>query len=90
MDNIDKKIQIANDNLLLLEYMIKVWKYAINTTWTNCPRITRRTQYSGLESMLVMLQNSIAQKRIMLNTLMARDKKYGLEIDPIYALNDLM
>jgi hypothetical protein len=32
---------------------------------------------------MVMLQNSIAQKRIMLNTLMARDKKYGLEIDSI-------
>jgi hypothetical protein len=61
MDNIDKKIQIANDNLLLLEYMIKVWKYAINTTWTNHPRITRRNPY-GLESMLVMMQNSIAKK----------------------------
>jgi hypothetical protein len=41
MDSIDKKIKIVNDNLLLLEYMIKVWKYAISITWTNCPPIIR-------------------------------------------------
>jgi hypothetical protein len=44
MDSIDKKIKIVNDNLLLLEYMIKVWKYVISTTWTNCPPIIR-SQY---------------------------------------------
>jgi hypothetical protein len=26
--------------------MIKVWKYAISTTWTNCPPIKAKSQYS--------------------------------------------
>jgi 16S rRNA A1518/A1519 N6-dimethyltransferase RsmA/KsgA/DIM1 with predicted DNA glycosylase/AP lyase activity len=51
--------------------MIKVWKYAIST-WTNCPLLQGQTQYSALQSMVVMLQNDIS-KRIF-NTLMARDK----------------
>jgi hypothetical protein len=33
-----------------------------------------KSQYSVLESMVVMLQNEISQKKIALNTLMARDK----------------
>jgi hypothetical protein len=64
--------------------MIKVWKYAINITWTNCPRITRRNQYSGLKHVGHVAKQH-CQKR-MLNTLMARDKKYGLEIDSTYTL----
>jgi hypothetical protein len=76
MDNIDKKIQIANDNLLLLEYMIKVWKYAINITWTNCPRITRNS-IQWVRKHVGHVAKQHCQKR-MLNTLMARDKKYGI------------
>jgi uncharacterized protein YqfB (UPF0267 family) len=38
--------------------------------------------------MLVMLQNSIAQKKILLNTLMARDKIQVFEIDSSYTLNE--
>jgi len=41
-----------------------------------------------LQSMLVMMQNNIAQKRIVLNTLMARDKNTVFEIDPSYTLNE--
>jgi hypothetical protein len=35
---------------------------------------------------MVMLKNEISQKKIMLNTLMARDKNTVFEIDPTYAL----
>jgi outer membrane protein TolC len=47
-----------------------------------------KSQYSALESMVVMLQNDISQKRIMLNTLMARDKNTSFKIDETYKLND--
>ena len=39
--------------------------------------------------MIVMLQNDIAQKRIILNTLMVRDKNNIFEVDTAYNLNDL-
>jgi outer membrane protein TolC len=84
---LDKKIQIANDNLLLLEYMIKSMEIRYQYNMDKLPTYYKaKSQYSGLESMLVMMQNSIAQKRIVLNTLMARDKNTVFDIDPIYAL----
>jgi outer membrane protein TolC len=86
---LDKKIQIANDNLLLLEYMIKSMEIRYQYNMDKLPTYYKaKSQYSGLQSMLVMLENSIAQKRIMLNTLMARDKNTVFDIDPIYALNE--
>jgi len=41
-----------------------------------------------LQNMIVMSQNDIAQKRITLNTLMARDKNIVFEIDSTYKWND--
>jgi outer membrane protein TolC len=86
---LDKKIQIANDNLLLLEYMIKSMEIRYQYNMDKLPTYYKaKSQYSGLESMLVMMQNSIAQKRIVLNTLMARDKNTVFDINPIYSLNE--
>jgi outer membrane protein TolC len=60
---LDKKIQIANDNLLLLEYMIKSMEIRYQYNMDKLPTYYKaKSQYSGLESMLVMLENSIAQK----------------------------
>jgi outer membrane protein TolC len=47
-----------------------------------------KSQYSNLQSMVVMLQNNISQKRIVLNTLMSRDKNTAFEIDSAYDLNE--
>jgi outer membrane protein TolC len=47
-----------------------------------------KSQYSALESMILMLQNDISQKRIMLNTLMARDKNTAFEIDEAYEIKN--
>lgn len=85
----DKKIKIANDNLLLLEYMIKSMEIRYQYNMDKLPTYYKaKSQYSELQSMLVMLQNNIAQKRIVLNTLMARDKNTVFEIDPSYTLNE--
>jgi outer membrane protein TolC len=84
-----KKIKIANDNLLLLNYMIKSMEIRYQFNMDKLPSYYKaKSQYSELENMIVMLQNDISQKRIMLNTLMARDKNTAFEIDESYEIKD--
>jgi len=86
---LNKKIKIANDNLLLLDYMIKSMEIRYQFNMDKLPTYYKaKSQYSALESMIVMLQNDISQKRIMLNTLMARDKNTAFKIDENYKLKD--
>jgi outer membrane protein TolC len=86
---LNKKIKIADDNLLLLDYMIKSMEIRYQYNMDKLPTYYKaKSQYSTLESMILMLQNDISQKRIMLNTLMARDKNTAFEIDENYALVD--
>lgn len=86
---LNKKIKIADDNLLLLGYMIKSMEIRYQYNMDKLPTYYKaKSQYGALESMIVMLQNNISQKRIMLNTLMARDKNTSFEIDETYKLND--
>jgi len=86
---LSKKIKIANDNLLLLEYMIKSMEIRYQYNMDKLPTYYKaKSQYSTLQSMIVMLQNDISQKRIVLNMLMARDKNTAFEIDATYTLND--
>ena len=87
---LNKKIKIANDNLLLLEYMIKSMEIRYQYNMDKLPTYYKaKSQYSELQNMIVMLQNDIAQNRIMLNTLMVRDKNNIFEVDTTYNLNEL-
>jgi outer membrane protein TolC len=84
-----KKIKIANDNLLLLNYMIKSMEIRYQFNMDKLPSYYKaKSQYSELENMIVMLKNDISQKRIMLNTLMARDKNTAFEIEESFELKD--
>ena len=86
---LNKKIKIADNNLLLLGYMIKSMEIRYQYNMDKLPTYYKaKSQYGALQSMIVMLQNDISQKRIMLNTLMARDKNTSFEIDETYKLND--
>ena len=86
---LNKKIKIANDNLLLLEYMIKSMEIRYQFNMDKLPTYYKaKSQYGSLQNMITMLQNDIFQKRIMLNTLMARDKNTAFEIDSTYTLID--
>lgn len=86
---LDKKIKIANDNLLLMDYMIKSMEIRYQYNMDKLSTYYKaKSKYNELQSMVVMLQNEISQKRIMLNTLMARDKKLLFEIDPNYTLKE--
>ncbi|MNP93129.1 Outer membrane efflux protein [compost metagenome] len=86
---LNKKIKIAGDNLLLLEYMIKSMEIRYQFNMDKLPTYYKaKSQYGSLQNMITMLQNDIFQKRIMLNTLMARDKNTAFEIDSTYTLID--
>ena len=86
---LNKKIKIADDNLLLLDYMIKSMEIRYQYNMDKLPMYYKaKSQYSALESMIAMLENDIFQKRIMLNTLMAREKNTAFEVNEIYELKD--
>ncbi len=86
---LNKKIKVANDNLLLLNYMIKSMEIRYQYNMDKLPTYYKaKSQYNELESMIIMLQNDISQKRIMLNTLMSRDKNIVFEIDETFELKE--
>jgi len=88
---LNKKLKIAKDNLLLLDYMIKSMEIRYQYNMDKLPTYYKaKSQYSIQESMLVMLKNEISQKRIMLNTLMSRDKNSPFEIGENYKLIDFI
>lgn len=84
-----KKVKIAEDNLLLLDYMIKSMEIRYQFNMDKLPTYYKaKSQYNALQSEIVMLKNSIAQKKIILNTLMARDKNTAFEIEETYEIKD--
>jgi outer membrane protein TolC len=86
---IKKKTKIAQDNLQLLEYMIKSMEIRYQYNMDKLSSYYKaKSQYATLESMIVMLENDVAQRKYMLNTLMARDKKENFEIDSNYEIKD--
>jgi outer membrane protein TolC len=87
---LNKKLKVANDNLLLLDYMIKSmeirYKYSMDKMSTHYKATAR---YSELENTILMMQNEICQKRVVLNTLMARDKNSDFEINSTFKFIDI-
>jgi outer membrane protein TolC len=86
---IKKKIKIAQDNLLLLDYMIKSMEIRYQYNMDKLPSYYKaKSQRATLESMIVMLENDVSQRKYMLNTVMARDKNEDFEIDSNYEIKD--
>lgn len=86
---LDKQTKIIKENLLLLEYMIKSMEIRYQYNMDKLPTYYKaKSSYNEMQSMEVMLQNNIAQKRIVLNTLMVRDKNTLFEIDSNYTVKD--
>jgi outer membrane protein TolC len=86
---INKKIKIAQDNLQLLNFMIKSMeiRYQYNIDKLSS-YYKAKSQYATLQSMIVMLENDVSQRKYMLNTLMARDKNENFEIDSNFEIKD--
>ena len=86
---LNKKVKVANDNLLLLKYMIKSMEIRYQYNMDKLPTYYKaKSQYSELQNMIVMLQNDVAQKRILLNSLMARDKNIYFDIEEAFELKE--
>jgi outer membrane protein TolC len=87
---LNKKLKVAKDNLLLLDYMIKSmeirYKYSMDKMSTHYKATAR---YSELENSILMMENEICQKRVTLNTLMARDKNIPFEINSTFKFMDV-
>lgn len=86
---IKKKIKIAQDNIRLLDYMIKSMEIRYQYNMDKLPSYYKaKSQQASLQSMIVMLENDVSQRKYMLNTLMARNKNEDLEIDFNYEIKD--
>ena len=86
---IKKKIKIAQYNIQLLEYMIKSMEIRYQYNMDKLPSYYKaKSQLATLQSMIVMLENDVSQRKYMLNTLMARNKNEDLEIDSNYEIKD--
>jgi outer membrane protein TolC len=86
---IKKKTKIAQDNLQLLEYMIKSMEIRYQYNMDKLSSYYKaKSQYATLQSMIVMLENDASQRKYMLNTLMARDKNVDFEIDSNFEIKE--
>jgi outer membrane protein TolC len=86
---IKKKTKIAQDNLQLLDYMIKSMEIRYQYNMDKLSSYYKaKSQYATLQSMIVMLENDASQRKYMLNTLMARNKNENFEIDSNYQIKD--
>ncbi len=86
---LEEKQKVAAENLLLLSYMIKSMEIRYAYNMDKLPAYYKTvSQYGSLESMLVMIENGISQKKIALNSLMARDISTSFEIDSTYLIRD--
>lgn len=87
---LNKKLKVAKDNILLLDYMIKSmeirYKYSMDKMSAHYKATAR---YSELENTTLMMENEICQKRVTLNTLMARDKNIPFEINSTFKFMDV-
>lgn len=86
---LDKKLKITKDNLRLLDYMIKSIEVRFKYNKDKLSIYYKaKSQYSAQQSLIVTMQNDLIQKKVMLNTLMARDKNSSFEIDTTYNIKN--
>ena len=86
---LNKKARKANENLLLLNYMIESMEIRYQYNMDKLPAYYKaKSNYSTLQNMIFMLENGMSQKMILLNTLMVRDKNISFEVDNTYTLVD--
>lgn len=87
---IDKKIIVLKENLALIEYMVKSMEIRYQYNMDKLPNYYKaKSQYSSFQNMIIMLENELTQKKIVLNTLMAEDKSTVFDIDTNYNLLEI-
>jgi outer membrane protein TolC len=86
---IQKKIYAVEQNEKLLDFMIKSAELRYKNGLEKINAYYKaKAALGNLEKMKVMLQNEVLQKRIVLNTLMNRDKMTDFSVDTNFIIRD--
>jgi outer membrane protein TolC len=86
---VQKKISVIEQNEKLLNFMIQSAEIRYKNGLEKINAYYKaKAALGSLESMKVMLQNEVLQRRIALNTLMNRDKLDEFSVDTVYAIKD--
>ena len=82
---IKKKLTVLDENQKLLEFMLKNAELRYQNNLGKVGAYYKvKASLGNLEKIRIQLDNEIVQKRILLNTLMNRDKTTGFDIDTLF------
>jgi outer membrane protein TolC len=86
---IKKKLAVLDQDEKMLDFMIKNAELRYKNNLGKISSYYKaRASLGSIQSMRIMLENEIVQKRIALNTLMNRDKMITFDIDTSYSIKD--
>ncbi|HKB44434.1 MAG TPA: TolC family protein [Chitinophagaceae bacterium] len=86
---IAKKLAVLDQDEKLLDFMIKNAELRYKNNMGKISSYYKaKASLGNIQSMRVMLENEMVQKRISLNTLMNRDKTITFDIDTTYTIKD--
>jgi len=86
---IKKKLAVLTQDEKILDFMIKNAELRYKNNLGKIGAYYKaKASLGNIQSMRIMLENELAQKRIALNTLMNNDKTILFDIDTIYAIKD--
>jgi outer membrane protein TolC len=86
---IQKKLNVIAQDEKILDFMIKDAELRYKNNLGKISAYYKaKASLGNIETMRIMYQNEIAQKRIALNTLMNRDKNTSFDIDTSYVIKD--
>lgn len=86
---INKKLAVLGQDEKLLDFMIKNAELRYKNNLGKISSYYKaKASIGNIQSMRVMLENEMVQKRIALNTLMNRDKLLSFDVDTSYTIKD--
>ena len=86
---IKKRLSVLDQNEKILDFMIKDAELRYKNNLGKISAYYKaKAALGNIQTMRVMLENEITQKRILLNTLMNRDKNIAFDIDTTYSIGN--
>jgi outer membrane protein TolC len=86
---IEKKLKVLSQDERLLDFMIKDAELRYKNNLGKISAYYKaKASLGNIETMRIMLQNEVMQRKNILNTLMNRDKNASFEIDTNYVIKD--
>jgi outer membrane protein TolC len=86
---LNKKLAVIDQGEILLDFMIKNAELRYKNNLGKISAYYKaKASLGNIQNMRIMLESEIAQKRIVLNTLMNRDKTISFDVDTIYTIKD--